>query len=107
MAPVSGGVAGPGNGGARDAGRLSRVMRDSVLSIETAASQVVIKTPPAEAQTVGRILDQAGIEEVVGTIAGDDTIFLAAGGVDAAVRIRDRLLAMAGMQGRDSSSRTR
>jgi transcriptional regulator of arginine metabolism len=37
----------------------------------------VIKTPPGSAHLVGVVLDQSGLAEIVGTICGDDTIFIA------------------------------
>jgi transcriptional regulator of arginine metabolism len=62
--------------------RLARVLADSLLSVRTAGTLVVLKTPPAGAHPLARALDEAGLPEAVGTIAGDDTIFVAA--VDAA-----------------------
>jgi transcriptional regulator of arginine metabolism len=57
--------------------RLAAVFRDWVRSIDTAGNLVVIKTPPGSAHLVGVALDGAGLAEVVGTICGDDTIFVA------------------------------
>jgi transcriptional regulator of arginine metabolism len=57
--------------------RLAAVLREWVSSVEPAANLVVIKTPPGSAQVVGFALDNAGVPECVGTICGDDTIFVA------------------------------
>ena len=57
--------------------RLHAVFRDWVRSIETASNLVVIKTPPGSAHLVGVVLDGSGVNEIVGTICGDDTIFVA------------------------------
>jgi transcriptional regulator of arginine metabolism len=57
--------------------RLASVLRDFARSIEAAASLVVIKTPPGSAHLVGVALDQSELAEIVGTICGDDTIFVA------------------------------
>lgn len=57
--------------------RLAAVFRDWVRSVDTAANLVVIKTPPGSAHLVGVALDNSDIPEVVGTICGDDTIFVA------------------------------
>jgi transcriptional regulator of arginine metabolism len=57
--------------------RLAAVFRDWVRSIEAAANLVVIKTPPGSAHLVGVVLDQSELPEIVGTICGDDTIFIA------------------------------
>jgi transcriptional regulator of arginine metabolism len=61
-----------------DAGpRLASVFRDWVRSVEPAATMVVIKTPPGSAHLVGVVLDRGEEPDVVGTICGDDTIFIA------------------------------
>ena len=57
--------------------RLAAVFRDWVRSVDTAANLVVIKTPPGSAHLVGVVLDQTELSEIVGTICGDDTIFIA------------------------------
>jgi transcriptional regulator of arginine metabolism len=57
--------------------RLTAVLRDWVRSIEVAATIVVLKTPPGSAHLVGVALDEADLEEMVGNICGDDTIFVA------------------------------
>jgi transcriptional regulator of arginine metabolism len=56
-----------------------RRIAESVLSVETAGEALlVLHTPPGEAQRVGSALDLLGWPEIVGTIGGDDTIFVAA-----------------------------
>jgi transcriptional regulator of arginine metabolism len=57
--------------------RLAAVFRDWVRSIDTAANLVVIKSPPGSAHLVGVALDGSGMAGIVGTICGDDTIFVA------------------------------
>jgi transcriptional regulator of arginine metabolism len=57
--------------------RLTAVLRDWVRSVEAAGNLVVMKTPPGSAHLVGVVLDQGEFPEIVGTICGDDTIFVA------------------------------
>jgi transcriptional regulator of arginine metabolism len=57
--------------------RLAAVFRDWVRSVEPAANLVVLKTPPGSAHLVGVVLDQSELDEIVGTICGDDAIFIA------------------------------
>jgi transcriptional regulator of arginine metabolism len=57
--------------------RLEAVFRDWVQSVQPAGNLVVIKTPPGSAHLVGVALDRAGLPDVVGTICGDDTLFVA------------------------------
>lgn len=57
--------------------RFEQLVRESVISAETAANLVVLKTPPAAAQPVASAIDAAPIDHALGTIGGDDTIFIA------------------------------
>lgn len=52
---------------------------------------LVLKTPPGEAPGVGLALDRLGLDGVVGTVAGDDTIFVAVAGGAAGRRVTRRL----------------
>jgi transcriptional regulator of arginine metabolism len=71
--------------------RLAGVVRDFVTSVAAAASLVVVKTTVAAAQPVARAIDEAGLKEIVGTIGGDDTIFLATASNSAAAGLVRRL----------------
>ena len=57
--------------------QLATVFRDWVRSVAVAGNLAVIKTPPGSAHLVGFALDQSARPEIVGTICGDDTIFVA------------------------------
>jgi len=72
---------------------LQRTLRASVLSARPAGSLVVVKTPPAGAHPVARALDEAELAGVVGTIAGDDTVFVATPSEGAARALARRLTA--------------
>ncbi|MGZ2410760.1 transcriptional regulator of arginine metabolism [Sphingomonas sp. F9_3S_D5_B_2] len=80
----------PRSGGSQ----LSSVLRDWVRSIATAGNLVVIKTPPGSAHLVGVALDESALPEVVGTICGDDTVFVAVTAAAEGVVLRERLEAM-------------
>lgn len=55
-----------------------RRIMEGVLTVETAGDAIVVlHTPPGEANRVGVAIDRLAWSEVVGTLAGDDTIFLA------------------------------
>lgn len=69
--------------------RLAQNVRDFVLDVRKAGTMVVVKTIIAAAQPVARAIDEASLPEVVGTLGGDDTIFLAtASDIDAERVIR-------------------
>lgn len=57
--------------------RLMRVFRDNVWEVEAGDNLVVIKTLPGAAPSVASAIDGAKLPEVLGTVAGDDTIFVA------------------------------
>ena len=57
--------------------KLDRLLAEWVDAIIPAGNLLVLKTPPGSANLVANALDAAGLEEVAGTIAGDDTIFVA------------------------------
>ena len=59
------------------AAKLDRLLAEWVDAIIPAGSLVVLKTPPGSANLVANALDAAGLDEVAGTLAGDDTIFVA------------------------------
>ena len=52
-------------------------MKSNLLSVKFSASLAVVKCRPGYASALACDIDAAGFEEVVGTIAGDDTIFVA------------------------------
>jgi transcriptional regulator of arginine metabolism len=58
------------------AAKLDRLLAEWVDAIVPAGNILVLKTPPGSANLVANALDAAGLEEVAGTLAGDDTIFV-------------------------------
>ena len=59
------------------AGRLQRILREWVVSIEAAGQMLVIRTPPGSAHLVASAIDHAQLPEIAGTVSGDDTMFVA------------------------------
>jgi len=55
---------------------LSHLLREFVVDVREAQNLLVLKTPPGSAQPVARALDAESWPELVGTIAGDDTIVM-------------------------------
>ncbi|NBP83917.1 MAG: arginine repressor [Mycobacteriaceae bacterium] len=58
--------------------RLSRLLGDLLVSTDASANLAVLRTPPGAAHYLASAIDRAALTEVVGTIAGDDTIFVVA-----------------------------
>jgi transcriptional regulator of arginine metabolism len=55
---------------------LRRVMGEFVVEVAYSANLVVLRTPPGSAHVVASALDRSGLPDVLGTVAGDDTIIL-------------------------------
>lgn len=73
------------------AGRFETAVHDFVLSAAAAGNLVVIKTAVAAAQPVASAIDTTKVENVLGTIGGDDTIFVAMTTPDAAHALERRI----------------
>ena len=71
--------------------RLAAVFRDFVRSIDTAGNLIVVKSPPGSAHMIGVALDQSDFREIVGTICGDDTVFVACASPKAAAELATKL----------------
>ncbi len=56
---------------------LARSIKHTVNTLQRAGTLVVIRTDPGHGRPLGIKIDQANIPQVVGTIAGDDTVFIA------------------------------
>ena len=57
---------------------LKRVLGDWVVEVAHSANLVVLRTPPGSAHVVGSAIDRAGLADVLGTVAGDDTVLVVA-----------------------------
>ncbi|MBI3636360.1 MAG: arginine repressor [Candidatus Rokubacteria bacterium] len=84
--------------GPRREGKLDRALRMFAVSVQSAGTLVVVRTPSAAAHPLARALDEAALAGVVGTIAGDDTIFVATPSERAARALTRRLAPALGRQ---------
>lgn len=76
--------------------RFIRVLRDSVLSVDCAQNLLVIRTGSGMAMAAAAALDHLDFPEVVGSIAGDDTIMAAVRTVEDTVLLMDKIRRMLG-----------
>ncbi len=81
----------PGDAARPSQDALPRTLREFVVGVATAQNLVVLKTNPGGAAAVALGLDRSGWREIVGTVAGDDTIFAATANGKAAKRLEGRL----------------
>jgi transcriptional regulator of arginine metabolism len=72
--------------------RLIRLLGELMVSAEGSANLAVLRTPPGAAHFLASAIDRSGLAQVMGTIAGDDTVLLVArdpaGGPDLAELMR-------------------
>ena len=58
--------------------RLRRLLRELLTGADASGNLVVLRTPPGAAQFLASAFDRSGLPDIVGTIAGDDTILVVA-----------------------------
>jgi transcriptional regulator of arginine metabolism len=79
--------------GAPQTEHLRRVLAEWVVEVACAGPLVVVKTPPGCAHVVASALDRGALPAALGTVAGDDTIFVAVdervGGATMAAELRE------------------
>jgi transcriptional regulator of arginine metabolism len=76
--------------------RLVRLLRELLTGVDASGNMAVLRTPPGAAQFLASALDRSGLSDVVGTIAGDDTILVVARDVTGGKALADKLAEWAG-----------
>lgn len=76
---------------------LRRVLGDWVVEVAHSANLVVLRTPPGSAHVVGSALDRAGLDDIIGTVAGDDTVLVISAERVGGAKVAKRLSALAGL----------
>ena len=76
---------------------LRRVFGDWVVDVAHSANLVILRTPPGSAHVVASALDRAGLDEIIGTVAGDDTILVVCAEHRPGRRVADRMRTLAGL----------
>jgi transcriptional regulator of arginine metabolism len=72
--------------------RMKRIFQDSVVNIDHSENIVVIKTLPGAAQSVASMIDTSGLNRIIGTVAGDDTILVVVKPVEAVQEVMAEFL---------------
>jgi transcriptional regulator of arginine metabolism len=77
----------------KDASRLSRAMSELAASVDFSGNIVVVRTSPGAASYLASTIDRSGLESIIGTVAGDDTVMLVtrdpAGGATVCQELQD------------------
>ncbi len=75
--------------------RLARLCSELLVSADASANLVILRTPPGAAQFLASAFDKAEMPDVLGTIAGDDTVLVVSRIPDGGDDLARRLLALA------------
>ena len=76
---------------------LRRVLGEWVVEVVSSHNLVVLRTPPGSAHVVGSAVDRASLDGVIGTVAGDDTLFVVAAATTTGDEVAATLRALAGL----------
>ncbi|GAA1890872.1 arginine repressor [Asanoa iriomotensis] len=76
--------------------KLIRLLRELLTGVDASGNIAVLRTPPGAAQFLASALDRTGLPEVVGTIAGDDTILVVSRDAMGGAALADKLSGWAG-----------
>jgi transcriptional regulator of arginine metabolism len=76
---------------------LRRVMGEFVVDVAHSNNLVVLRTPPGSAHVVASALDRAGLPDVLGTVAGDDTLLVVCAEQPGGSKIAAELASLAGL----------
>ena len=76
---------------------LRRVLGEWVVEVVASQNLVVLRTPPGSAHVVGSAVDRASLDGVIGTVAGDDTLFVVAAATTTGDEVAATLRALAGL----------
>ena len=71
--------------------------QELILSVEASGNLAVVRTPPGGAQLLASSLDHSGIQEIIGTIAGDDTVLVVSRSESGGNALARELLTFAGI----------
>ena len=72
--------------------RLARLLAELLISADASANIVVLRTPPGAANFLASALDRARLPQLLGTVAGDDTILVVARNADGGRALADHLV---------------
>ncbi|MBO5737272.1 MAG: arginine repressor [Clostridia bacterium] len=76
--------------------KMKSLFRDCVISVNYAQNLVVIKTLTGNGANAGTVVDKLNYQEVIGSVAGDDTLLVVCKDTDAAVAVVDKIKAFMG-----------
>ncbi len=80
--------------------KLRRVLAELLTSVDASANIAVIRTPPGAAGYLALAIDHVELPDVLGTVAGDDTVFIVTRESDGGHRVAEQFAQLAGQRRR-------
>jgi transcriptional regulator of arginine metabolism len=77
---------------------LKKVLSEYLVEAAHSANLAVLRTPPGSAHVVASALDRTGLADVLGTVAGDDTVLVVCPAPDGGQKVSARLARLAGIE---------
>ena len=76
---------------------LRRVLSEWLVEVSHSGPVVVLRTPPGSAHVVGSAIDRAGLPDILGTVAGDDTLMVIASEKAGGKKVASMFVELAGL----------
>ena len=92
--PAEGGDTRPHAPDSESAARLAKVAQDVLVGVDSSANIVVLRTPPGGAQYLASAIDRSDWPDVIGTVAGDDTVILITRAPDGGAAVAAAILSL-------------
>ena len=77
---------------------LRRVLGEWLVEVSVSNNIVVLRTPPGSAHVVASAVDRASLPEIIGTVAGDDTVILVAASDTTGEKVSEKLKDLGGIR---------
>ncbi|HEY3238634.1 MAG TPA: arginine repressor, partial [Acidimicrobiia bacterium] len=77
---------------------LKRVLTEFLVEADHSGNLAVLRTPPGSAHVVASAVDRAGVADVVGTVAGDDTVLVVSTPPEGGEKVAAHLAKLAGIE---------
>ncbi|GAA4380832.1 arginine repressor [Nocardioides caricicola] len=78
--------------------RLAKLCSELLVGADASANLVVLRTPPGAANFLGSAIDKAELPEILGSVAGDDTVLVISRDPEGGAKLAQRFLALASSQ---------
>lgn len=72
--------------------KLARIGEELIISVDSSGNLVVLRTPPGAAQYLASVIDHTILTDIIGTVAGDDTVLLVTRELDGGAGVATQII---------------